>query len=805
MSVSAAACKKMELLKRLALPLLFLSKATASCTSSLRLLHEVSGLASTASLRTAGGAAIALNVSQGSTSDYTDVPCDESLSLVDDSSGTELFAVPAPGTPRAAGSRATVFAVGDASGQSPDAPSAALFDDATQLVADGASNIDIAAVRVCNALRGVPGVTLMGVTAECYKCKRPQLTDKAVPYGSCSSYSLSLDTTWAWNLGVADEEGLQASTTPAHFLFLEHGQYSIVVRNAPFSLDASSLLRVVADVEGQNAYLPILYAFLSLVALLAVYHAGVFVAVRYLAVGSDAAQIAAGAKARAKAGGALTLISFFGVDSALAAYLARQKRIEEQAAGSLAEGFLGGAKSLNGAASVSVADGETSVDGAGGAASAGAKRPSTRPLTSARILSIDTFRGISLSIMIFVNSGGGQYDAFFDHSRWNGLTVADLVFPWFVWTQGVSMAISFASERKRGATQQQLAIKTITRSAKLYALGLFLNNGHYLSEWRLIGVLPYFSISYLVVGLLESFLSPVSGVDGETDEQTALPASIGALLRLEVLRYWAQWSVMLTLGLIYILVQAYLPVPGCPTGYIGAGGLADGGLYPSCTGGAHRRVDELLLGLRHIYHDLRDNGQEVVSSATCSEVYQCAVFDPEGALGFISAAWMAWLGLQAGRVFTKHRHLASGPGGAKATLSPFVQRWLAWGSICLLLASALCGFSKEDGLIPINKNLWSPSFVLLLAGLAFCNLSALYTVVDVFRLWEGAPFRFVGSNSIATYAGSETFSDSFPFAVALLQTGAVNHAEALASNMIGVIAWLAFARALFVMGIFIVV
>lgn len=31
--------------------------------------------------------------------------------------------------------------------------------------------------------------------------------------------------------------------------------------------------------------------------------------------------------------------------------------------------------------------------------------------------------------MIFVNYNGGDY-WFFNHSVWNGLTVADLVFPW---------------------------------------------------------------------------------------------------------------------------------------------------------------------------------------------------------------------------------------------------------------------------------------------------------------------------------------------------------------------------------------
>ena len=47
--------------------------------------------------------------------------------------------------------------------------------------------------------------------------------------------------------------------------------------------------------------------------------------------------------------------------------------------------------------------------------------------------------------MIFVNYGGGGY-WYFAHSPWNGLTVADLVFPWFLWIMGVSLVISIRSQ-----------------------------------------------------------------------------------------------------------------------------------------------------------------------------------------------------------------------------------------------------------------------------------------------------------------------------------------------------------------------
>ena len=56
----------------------------------------------------------------------------------------------------------------------------------------------------------------------------------------------------------------------------------------------------------------------------------------------------------------------------------------------------------------------------------------TIPKRKKRVESLDTFRGLSLTIMIFVNYGGGGY-WYYNHSMWYGLTVADCVFPWFMW------------------------------------------------------------------------------------------------------------------------------------------------------------------------------------------------------------------------------------------------------------------------------------------------------------------------------------------------------------------------------------
>lgn len=76
------------------------------------------------------------------------------------------------------------------------------------------------------------------------------------------------------------------------------------------------------------------------------------------------------------------------------------------------------------------------------------QEPENQPKAKKRLKSLDTFRGIAITLMIFVNYGGGGY-YFFGHAAWNGLLVADLVFPWFIWIMGVSITLSFRSLRRQ--------------------------------------------------------------------------------------------------------------------------------------------------------------------------------------------------------------------------------------------------------------------------------------------------------------------------------------------------------------------
>lgn len=72
--------------------------------------------------------------------------------------------------------------------------------------------------------------------------------------------------------------------------------------------------------------------------------------------------------------------------------------------------------------------------------------------------------------MIFANSGAGHY-WWMDHAPWNGLHLADLVFPFFLWIMGVCIPISIKSQHRRGVPRRDMLINILIRSVKLFALG----------------------------------------------------------------------------------------------------------------------------------------------------------------------------------------------------------------------------------------------------------------------------------------------------------------------------------------------
>jgi predicted acyltransferase len=92
-----------------------------------------------------------------------------------------------------------------------------------------------------------------------------------------------------------------------------------------------------------------------------------------------------------------------------------------------------------------------------------------------RVVSLDIFRGLTVAAMIFVNTLPITADTSFllKHSAWAGLTLVDLVFPFFLFIVGVSMAYSF--KQRENQSQRQLWGHFLYRVGALFAIGLFLN------------------------------------------------------------------------------------------------------------------------------------------------------------------------------------------------------------------------------------------------------------------------------------------------------------------------------------------
>jgi len=483
--------------------------------------------------------------------------------------------------------------------------------------------------------------------------------------------------------------------------------------------------------------------------------------------------------------------------------------------------------------------------------------------TKERLVSLDTFRGLTLTLMIFVNFGGGGF-WFFDHHPWNGTTLADYIFPWFLFMMGVSMAISYKSTRKLPTAQQLLRLGQ--RSLTLALIGLFLNNFARYKTFRYPGVLQRFGISYFFVSLImllpssapccgsqqegSSTSSPQqgggganvattkdlapsaatdpaelalyrdvrasalslqtrpigvadleSGISGtpqthptaanvtssrpgtptelavsarsqsafatnyvriseavhpgkEAEAPTSSLVDLGSTLCTafvsilnDLIRYRLQWFLVALLAFIWLAVSLWLPVPGCPKGYFGPGGpLVENGRFKDaprgCTGGAAGYIDQVVFGLNHIY-----------KTPTPQEVYLTGPFDPEGLLGVLTSIVMVYLGLAMGRVLVDYK-----------THAERISRWSLWIVILAFSTLASLGFRFDFDVPvnPVNKNLWTLSFILLTATTGLIMLTIMYVLVDVFRIYSGRPFYFMGMNSILMFVIHILFQTYFP-------------------------------------------
>lgn len=299
--------------------------------------------------------------------------------------------------------------------------------------------------------------------------------------------------------------------------------------------------------------------------------------------------------------------------------------------------------------------------------------------SSQRLLSLDILRGITVAGMILVNNGWGESFEMLGHSKWNGMTPCDLVFPFFLFIMGISCYLSLVKSEFKPTPQ--VIRRIVKRTVLLFVIGLFINwfdhaiEGDLLcfGHLRIWAVMQRIALCYGIVSLFALFCN----------HKYTLHTIVGLLVI---------YTAIIVLGNGYeydadvnILAQA----------------------------------DLKLFGYDHIYHK--------------------SPVDPEGLMGTISSVAHVLLGFYCGMLIRK-----------RETVEQKVIALFVVGAI-----GVIGGYLLSYGL-PLNKRIWSPSYVLMTCGLASLLQALLMYVIDIQKKSGWTTFFHVfGVNALALYVSSE--------------------------------------------------
>jgi predicted acyltransferase len=293
-----------------------------------------------------------------------------------------------------------------------------------------------------------------------------------------------------------------------------------------------------------------------------------------------------------------------------------------------------------------------------------------------RFLALDVMRGLTLALMILVNTPGSWEFVYAPllHADWHGATPTDFVFPFFMFIVGSAMYFSVRSLSQLTFTEQSQ--KIIRRAALMFLIGVLLSAYPFTKElehWRIMGVLQRIAIAYAFA----SFVILYFGFSGR--------AIISAIL---LVGYW---------GLLNLSADPY-----------------------SLEHSIVRQFDLSVLGASHLWQ-----GKGVP-------------FDPEGILSTFPAIVNVIIGFEAARV------LLASEDKQKALSKLFV-------SALALIGAALLW----NAVFPINKALWTSSFVLLTCGVAILMLILLVKIEQSTAANAIKPvyhfFEIIGKNPLFIY------------------------------------------------------
>lgn len=326
--------------------------------------------------------------------------------------------------------------------------------------------------------------------------------------------------------------------------------------------------------------------------------------------------------------------------------------------------------------------------------------------TRERLLALDVFRGMTVAGMLLVNNPGswGAIYPPLQHAAWNGWTPTDLIFPFFLFIVGITTEMSLRGRRARGDDEGAILRQVFRRAALIFLFGLTLSAFPFFT-WVPIPDMPDASFWDRVVHRVQHLR--ILGVL----QRIGLAYLCGALLTLRT--SWRQQLVIIASLLFgYWALMTLVPVPD--TGIAGRF-VAD---QPDKLLSAW--LDRTILGVDHLYSGTK-------------------TWDPEGLLSTLPAIGTMMLGTFAGRwIAETHRPLSERLSGLFAVGALLMMAGLVWH----------WGF-------PINKSIWSSSYVVFTAGLGAVSLATCLWLIDVcgLRRWT-FPFLVYGTNPMLAFLGS---------------------------------------------------
>ena len=326
--------------------------------------------------------------------------------------------------------------------------------------------------------------------------------------------------------------------------------------------------------------------------------------------------------------------------------------------------------------------------------------------TRERLISLDVFRGLTIAGMLLVNDPG-TWSAIFpplEHAEWNGWTPTDLIFPFFLFIVGITTYLSMSARRARGDEDSALVKQILRRGIIIYLLGFAMALFPFY-QWGTIDALPNASAWDRILFRIEHVR-----ILGVLPRIGIVYICAGLLTLKTTLKQ--QVIIIGTLLLGYWFAMTLIPVPG--ENEIGAL------LLHTKDRNLAAYLDRLILGTNHTW----------VGSVT---------FDPEGPLSTIPAIGTAMLGNIAGRwIALKEKPLLERISGLFAA-----------GSIAMVLG-LMWNWS-----FPINKSLWTSSYVLFTAGMACVAIATIMWIVDYSNVkWWTKPWVVFGVNPIVAFVGS---------------------------------------------------